>query len=382
MLNTSYLEISTGALKKNFRFLRKALGDVRISSVVKGNAYGHEITTIVPLIEECGVEHFSVFSSFEAKQVKFVCKEGTSIMIMGYIDDDDMEWVIRNDVEFFVFDLERLQKALDEAKKQEEKARIHLEVETGLNRTGLSKAVLSKAISFIKRNREHFVVEGLCTHFAGAESVSNYLRIKNQHSEFKKLSAYVRKRGLTPKYRHTACSAAALNYPKSRMDMVRIGIMQYGLWPSTETFIFYSAQNKAKRNDLKRVISWKSRIMVIKEIKKGDYIGYGTNFIAPYPMKVAVIPVGYSQGYTRTLSFQGRVLIRGRRMDVTGLVNMNSITVDVTRIPDVKQGDEVVLIGDQGRHSITISSFNEVTSQLNNELLTRLPMDIPRRVVK
>lgn len=173
-----------------------------------------------------------------------------------------------------------------------------------------------------------------------------------------------------------------MTYPQSRMDMVRIGIMQYGLWSSQETYIYYSVQHSTQHHPLKPVISWKSRVMSIKDVKKGDYIGYGTNFLAPYSMKLAIVPVGYSQGYTRSLSYQGRVLIKGRFANVAGLVNMNSIMVDVTRLPDVKLGDEVVLIGDQGRNSITIASFNEAANQLNNELLTRLPMDIPRVVVK
>lgn len=383
MINTSFLEISESALRKNIRFLRKELGPkVRISSVVKGNAYGHDIESIVPLIEKSGIQHFSVFSSYEAKRVKEVCREDSSIMIMGYINDADMKWIIEEEIEFFVYDLERLHLVLEYAQTLDVAARIHLELETGLNRTGLSKRDLSKAVSFIKKHEALFVLEGICTHFAGAESIGNYLRIKNQLSEFKKLSAYVRSRGLNPKYRHTACSAAAMSYPLSRMDMVRIGSMQYGLWSSAETYIYYSAKHPGTHNPLKRAISWKSKVMAIKEVRKGEYIGYGTNFLAPYNMMVAIVPVGYSQGYTRSLSYQGKVLVRGRFANVTGLVNMNSIMIDVTRISDVKKGDSVVLIGDQGSNSITIASFNEASNQLNNELLTRLPMDIPRIVVK
>ena len=218
-------------------------------------------------------------------------------------------------------------------------------METGLNRTGLSKTELSKAFTFIKRHADSFSFEGICSHFAGAESISNYFRIKQQTAEYKKVLSYVHKRGLKPHFRHLACSAAAMGYPQSRMDMVRIGIMQYGLWPSDETWIYFSANHHLKSNPLKRVISWKSQVMSLKDIPRGQYIGYGTGFVAPSAMRIAIVPIGYSQGYTRSLSYQGRVLIRGRFAKIAGLVNMNSLMIDVSRIPNVSSGDEVVLIG-------------------------------------
>lgn len=188
----------------------------------------------------------------------------------------------------------------------------------------------------------------------------------------------MRKKGTSPKMLHTACSAASMSYPQTRMDMARVGIMQYGYWPSRETFINYLSTKKDKSDPLKRVITWKSQIMTKHTVLPGEFIGYGTSYMAENETQIAVVPVGYAHGYSRALSNQGRVLIRGQRMGVIGLVNMNMLIVDVTNIPNCEVGDEVVLIGKQDDLEISVSSFGELSIQLNYELLTRLPQDIPR----
>jgi alanine racemase len=164
------------------------------------------------------------------------------------------------------------------------------------------------------------------------------------------------------------------------MDLVRVGIMQYGLWSSKETFANYSAKQKTTVDPLKRVISWKSKIINIKEVNSGEFIGYGTTFMAEGKMKIALIPVGYSDGYSRSLSNQGRVLVNNKRASVIGIINMNSTMIDITQIPSVKIGDEVVLIGSQEEMSVSVASFRELSNLLNYELLTRIPSEIPRKI--
>ena len=164
--------------------------------------------------------------------------------------------------------------------------------------------------------------------------------------------------------------------------MVRVGILMYGYWPSEETRIHQlHAGGAAGVDPLQRVISWRTRVMELKPVATGEFVGYGTTFIAPRPTLVASIPVGYSHGYARSLSNQGRALVRGRRVGVIGIVNMSLTMLDVTTVPGVSVGDEVVLIGHQRRMSIPVSSFSELSNQLNYELLTRLPGDIPRRTL-
>ncbi|MEP2771863.1 MAG: alanine racemase [Fulvivirga sp.] len=385
MGSTSKIYLSKEALKTNFEFLRSRIEpEVKLSAVVKGNAYGHGIEEYIPLAESVGFDHFSVFSSDEAKRVKKASTQNSPVLIMGEIAEEDMEWVIQEDVHFFVFEIERVKEALVHAKEYNKKAKIHIEFETGFNRTGFNAKELVPLVELLKSNREFIDVEGVCTHYAGAESVANHVRVQKQIKTFKKLHQWLIGQGITPKMRHTACSAATMSYPKTRMDMVRVGILQYGFWPSREVFIDYLAKarnHKDKQDPLRRVISWKSTVMSVKHVKTGEFIGYGTSFLAQQNMKVAAVPVGYAHGYSRELSNQGRVLINGRRVGVIGIVNMNMLMMDITDVPNVNVGDDVILIGVDSGVEITVSAFGELSNQLNYELLTRLPMNIPRYLV-
>lgn len=382
MFHTSYIEISKSAYKKNIRYLRRVIGNgAKISAVVKGNAYGHGINNVVPLAEEQGINHFSVFSANEALQVCKTKGPESEIMIMGLLDDEEIEWAIKNEIEFFVFDTNRLEKAFEIARKIKKRARLHIEAETGFHRTGFSFEYLPKLFELLKKNADHFYFEGLCTHYAGAESIGNYLRIRDQIACYKKFYREFRKQNMLPCRRHTACSAAVLSYPTTIMDMVRIGIAQYGFWPSPETKMFRFKNAPNERTQLSRLISWKSRVMVTKTVEAGEYIGYGNSYLANQRTRIAIVPVGYSNGFPRMLSNVGRVLIRGKRVPVIGTVTMNTMTINVDDIPVVEKGDEVVIIGKQKRLDMSIASFSEMSNQINYQTLTRIPQDIPRYVV-
>ncbi|AKD04788.1 alanine racemase [Pontibacter korlensis] len=382
MFHSSYIEISKSALQNNINFLRKEIGPyVKLSSVIKGNAYGHGIEPFAAIAQECGVDHFSVFSADEALRLLPTLKKPATIMIMGYLDNPELEWAIQNDMEFFVFELDRLIEAGKAAKKLQKRACVHLELETGMNRTGFGENEINNVLSVLEEHKEYLELKGVCTHFAGAESFQNHDRVQEQLNRYKQQLQRLQASGYTPEQCHTACSAAMVSYPETRMDMVRIGIMQYGLWPSPETYIQYIGQREEKLDPLQRLINWKSHVMTLKYVSQGEYIGYGTSYQASRDMTVAIVPVGYAWGYSRTLSNHGQVLINGVRAAVVGIVNMNVMMVQVTEIHDVRKGDEVVLLGKQGSESITVASFGELSTQLNYELLTRLPINIPRYVV-
>ncbi len=382
MENTSYIELSRKAYRNNIRFLRKIIGrDVLLSSVVKGNAYGHGFENIIPLAEENKIRHFSVYSAFEAQEVMKIKKPESDIMIFGYISDEQLEWVISHGVEYYIFDLHRLNKSLEISLRLKKKARIHLELETGFNRTGLEREEFLQVAKIIKKKPQCFELKGITTHFAGAESFANYLRIKSQLAEYKEYLKYFKRHGLIPEYRHTASSAATLVYPNTIFDMVRVGIAQYGFWPTVETLIHRHNKYGDKESSLKRVLSWKSQVMAIKDVSRGEYIGYGNNYLANKKMKVAIIPVGYNNGFSRQLSNRGRVLIQGKRVEVVGTVTMNTISVNVTDLKNITLGDEVVIIGKQAKLSISVASFSEMSNHLNYQVLARLPANIPRFIV-
>ena len=382
MFETSFIELDKNALKANLGFIRIHIGEGRkLTCVVKGNAYGHGIEKYIPLAEAEGVDHFSVYSTDEAERVFKVKKPTTEIMIMGSVDNEGLKWAIEYEIEVWIFEIDRLNEALNIAKKSGSKAKIHIELETGMHRTGFSNGQLNEAISTLKNNDQYFTLKGLCTHFAGAESITNFYRVKEQIKTYKRLVKKVEKSGLVAERKHACCSAAALRFPEMMMDMVRIGILQYGFWPSVESFIEYSKGKIPKEDPLKRLISWKSKLMSVKEVKTGDYVGYGTSYLAQRDTLMGIVPVGYGHGFTRSLSNQGRALVNGTRVQVMGTVNMNCIAIDISDVPNAKKGDTVTLIGYDGDLEVSVASFSEATNQLNYELLTRLPMHIPRFVI-
>lgn len=383
MIDHSLITLNEKAVENNIGFLKKKLGDeVKISAVVKANAYGHGIEQVVPLFEKFGIEHYSVFYYSEAIRVLDSLSRPATIMVMGCLSEESIRGAIKRGIEFFVFNIERLDIAIKYAKALNLKAKIHLECETGMNRSGLNTRELNNAISRIKENAPYIELAGFCTHLAGAESVSNYLRIQKQLKKYKKMLATLEANDLIPKYKHVANSAAAFVYQKAKMDLVRIGIMLYGFWSSSEVYVQYIKQESNKSDPLKRVLGWQSQIMAIKKVKRGEFIGYGISYLAQTDIITALVPVGYSLGYSRSLSNKGRVLIGGERLSVIGVVNMNMIIVDISNVQEAKVGDEVVLIGKQDDLEIKVSAFSEISEELNYEILAHLSESITRTVIK
>jgi alanine racemase len=386
--HTSRIELSESALRKNIKFLRQVIGPNAVfSSVIKGNAYGHNIPTFVPLAEKCGIRNFAVSSAYEAFIAKDSFTRDSHVMIMGDICRAAIEWAIENDVSFYIFTIDWLKEALNVAQKIGRPARIHLEVETGMHRTGLEPRNLDKAIEIINANADLLKIDGVCTHYAGAESISNYVRVQEQIHKFNSIADELKSRDVKVGSWHTASSAAALRYPETIMDMVRFGIAQYGFWPNKETHMHYVMHNgynniKKRVDPLRRVLTWKSRIMNIKRVGTGEFVGYGTSYMTSRDQKIASVPIGYFHGFARQLSNRGYVLVNGRRAQVVGLVNMNMMTIDVTDFPNIAIGDEVVIIGTQKKQHITVGSFSDLTPFLNYEILVRLPEEIPRIVVE
>jgi alanine racemase len=384
MFNTSEIELSKKALQNNIRFIKSRLKkNVKICSVIKGNAYGHGFKQFVALALECGIDYFAVHSAEEASEIKkHHQNKEFNIFIMGDAEKEALEWSVENNIEISVYDFHRLEKILMLAEKMKKKVSVHLEIETGMRRTGFEPSSYSKLTDIFLENSDKLNLQGMFTHLAGAESLANNFRVTKQIFNFQQARFFFENMKLQPVYHHAACSAVMLNYPEAVGNMVRIGILQYGFWPNKETHIRFFGDKERNTDPLKRIIKWKTRVMAIKEVAKGSFIGYGTTYLAHHNMKLAVIPVGYSHGYGRNLSNLGAVLINGKFAPVAGIVNMNSITVDISHIPDVEKGHEVVLIGKQNSKEITVNSFSEQLNQLNYEMLTRLPASIPRIIAE
>lgn len=382
----SWVELDRSAYFDNLDLLRAVVGPgCTISPVVKGNAYGHGIGNVVPMAEEWGIRHFSVFHAGEAMEVLAASRVGSDVLVLGHLTDDELAWAVEQGVSFQVFDSHRLRWAESAARRIGRAAKVHLELETGMNRTGLEGAELAEALDRIAASEGALVCEGISTHYAGAESEGNFVRVREQIERYHRALEIAAERGVRPRIRHTACSAATFAYPETRLDLVRTGIVTYGFWPSQETRMRWLLEHsdgptRPATDPLRRVMRWVTRVMTVRDVPPGRFVGYGRTYLTTRPQRIATVPVGYASGFPRVLSNLGVVLVNGQRAPVVGLVNMNLTTIDVTEIPGVAAGDEVVLIGRQGDEEITVGWFGDMTQTLNYEVLVRIPREVPRVV--
>ncbi len=376
----SWIEINGEALTSNIQALRAELAPTRIAMVVKADAYGHGVATVVPIAEAAGIDEFAVFSAHEASRVRDATQT-SRVQVMGHVGD--WEWAAANRVEPWLNDIAEWPRALDAARRHVaaggEPMQIHVEVETGMHRTGL---LPSNALTILHEaaQSDAVVVRGLCTHLAGAEDERNIPRIQRQMAVFRELEDAITAAGLAMPLRHVASSSAAIAEPRWRLDMARVGIAAYGMWPTPDVRHRYDRRSAASTLRLQRCLSWKSRVLAIQDVPAGDYIGYGTTTQAQHDTRIAVVPVGYGDGLSRSIAQTAGLLIGGQRCPVMGPINMNMVQLDVGHLESVAPGDEVVLIGRQGDEEIGVHSFAESQEIINYELMARLSRDLPRVV--
>ncbi len=254
-------------------------------------------------------------------------------------------------------------------------------METGTARQGLEGARLRQLLDELPM-LQGCLAEGIYTHFANIEDTTRHDYARDQMRAFREVVDGARRRGLRFPVVHSACSAAALLFPETYGDMVRIGISQYGLWPSKQTYLSYRLAHPDQPDDGPRpVLSWRCRISQIKDVPADRYVGYGCTYLTTRPTRLAVLPVGYSDGYDRGLSNVGYVLINGRRAQIRGRICMNLTMVDVTDIPDVQVEDEVVLLGPQNGAALGADDVAELAGSINYEVVAQIRPGIPRFVV-
>jgi len=373
----SWVEVSKSALLHNVKVFRKSVGkNVKLAAVVKANAYGHDLAKVVPILKN-KVDVFAVDNIDEALIVR--CLDiSTPVLILGYTTLVNVHLPIENDISFVVSNLETLKKII--SLKLKKPAKIHLKIETGLNRQGVKNKDLSGFLRFIRIHKNQIILEGVYTHFANIEDTLDPSFAMEQFSKFKRALKIVKLEGFNPPQVHAAASAGTLLYPETHFSMVRVGFGIYGWWMSIETRVSILAQ---KRNIiLKPVLTWKSLIAQIKQINVGESVGYGQTWFAARKTKVAVVPVGYSDGYDRKLSNIGRVIVKGRYANVIGRVAMNMIMIDVTDIPGVELEDEVALLGNKDGLKVSADEWAKKIGTINYEVVSRINPLLPRIIVK
>jgi alanine racemase len=362
----SWVEVDLDHFTKNWAEMKRLVGSgVRILQVVKADAYGHGAIEISNVALKNGAAMLGVANADEAVQLR-VSGIAAPILILSPSTNSEINEIIKYNLVPSVSDLNFARELQEKCKKADLRVPIHIEVDTGMGRGGTMHHEAFKMIKGIL-DLPNLSLEGIFTHLSSSEVMEDYNRM--QWSLFRELLDKLDGEAIHIPVKHMANSGAILNFPEFHLDMVRPGLMSYGIYPSPET--------KTKAS-LCPVMCFKTRVVLIKEFPKGYSIGYGRSYITDKPTKVATIPVGYGDGYGRILSNRGEALIRGRRTPVIGRVSMDMCTLDVTHIPDCQIGDEVVLMGRQGQECISADDLAAKLNTISYEILCALGKRAPR----
>lgn len=360
-------EIDLGALAFNYRQVQKRIPrGVKILGVVKADAYGHGVIPVSRKLEQLGAEYLAVAMSDEGVYLR----QGgikTPILLLGGIYQEDVDWVFQFNLTPVVFQKESLFLLAKNAEKRRKRVKVHLKVDTGMGRLGVS---LDQWPAFLEEvNRfPRLEVEGILSHYSMADELEDPFTQK-QWEAFKKALTIAESMGFDFKYKHISNSAGLIAFPSWSGNLVRPGIVLYGSYPSPD---FRSLIK------LKPVMTLKTCIGLLKRVPLGERISYGGTYATKRESLVGVLPIGYADGYNRKLSNQGEVLIRGQRAPVVGRVCMDYIMADVTDIPGVSLGDEAVLMGRQGGGQISAEEIAEKIGTLSYEVLCLVGKRVPR----
>ncbi len=366
-------DIDLDAFADNFAEICRCAGHTPVAAVIKADGYGHGAGILSEILEEeedCW--GYAVATAAEAFRLREAGRK-KPIMILGYTFPEEYEEMIRQQIRFTVFTPEMARQISAAAAAAGETAYIHIKLDTGMGRIGFqiteADADEIAAVCALPGIR----AEGIFTHFAKAdETDKTYTR--GQEAAFASMIDMLKKRGVEIPIRHVSNSAAIVELPEYRKSLVRAGIILYGLWPSEEV--------DRSLIRLRPVMSIKSRVVHVKTLPAGRSISYGGTFVTQRESRIATVPVGYADGYPRQLSNRGFVLVHGQRAPIAGRVCMDQFMIDVTDIPDVVPGDEVVLLGRDGGEEITMEELGDLSGRFNYEFACDIGKRVPRNYYK
>lgn len=358
LLGLTWTEVNLDAIAQNVKNIKKLIGKKKeLMAVVKGNAYGHDILEISSVVLENGATRLAVARLEEAI---FLRKAGITvpILVLGLTLKPQAESLVSYDITPTVCEFEMIEKLSESAVQMNKMTKIHLKVDTGMGRIGIFP---DDVLRFIKRIKalKKVEIEGIFTHFSVADEKDKFYT-EEQFRKFIEILTILEKEGIKIPIKHVGNSATLLDLPHMWLDMVRPGLAIYGLYPSKEV---------KKTINLIPAQQFKTKIVFIKELPRGESISYGRIYITKRRMRVASLPVGYADGYNRLLSNQGEVLVRGQRVPIIGRVCMDQCMIDVTNLTQVEIGDEVVLWGRQGEEMITVEEIAQKIRTINYEIV-------------
>lgn len=372
----TWVEISLDALRSNIEQFQKVLpSGMKQMAVVKADAYGHGAVEVAKEVLAAGVDYLGVAFFDEALELR---NAGITapILVLGYTPPEGIARAQEMDVTIAVYSrdvLEALREQSQQANQAKRKLKIHIKLDTGMGRLGLHTE--ADAIPFIEEALKlpNVVVEGLFTHYASAdESDKSYTM--EQYRRFARIVSHFTDQGVDFPYIHAGNSAAAIDLPGFTYSMVRLGISMYGLYPSEEVNQSVVA--------LKPVMSLKTGIVHLKTLPPDSGVSYGTIYRTKGEERIATLPIGYADGYSRMLSTKAEVLVRGRRVPIVGRICMDQCMINVTDVPDVEALDEVVLIGEQGGERITAEDLAELLGTVNYEIICMISHRVARVYVR
>lgn len=369
----AWAEIDLDALAHNMKEIRRLVReDALVTAVIKADGYGHGAKKIAQTLLDNGADRFAVAVLDEGIELRQAGFE-VPVLILGFTDPERAEEVVKYNLDQTVYSWELAEALSKEAARQNKKAKIHIKVDTGMGRIGLQPN--NESVNLIKKISElpNVILEGIFTHFAVADTADKRYT-EEQYEKFNWIISELQKQNVEFNVRHCGNSATIIDLPDMHMDMVRAGIILYGLAPSNEVLL--------KKIDLRQVMSLKVRITHVKEIEAGQSVSYGRKFIASKKSKIASLPIGYADGYTRMLSGKAEALVKGKRVPVVGRICMDQCMIDITGIEDVKVGDEVVLFGRQGKDMIHIDELAEKLGTINYEIVCMISKRVPRVYIK
>lgn len=378
-MRPTWAEISLAALRQNFCAIQQRVGETTVCAVVKANAYGHGVVECAQALESAGAKWLGVTGVEEGVRLRMAGVRSRILLMTGFWRGDQ-EDLIRHELTPTIWEwwqVGALEAALNKADAKPHSFPVHVKVDTGMARLGVPDYYMGL---FLKRLRaaSALQLEGLFSHLASAE-VLDANDAEEQARRFAEFEKFTREQGFTPVYCHVANSAAVVARPGLWHNMVRPGLMLYGY-----SLPFTSRSGLAQAPEpppMQRVLSWKTRIISLKDVAAGRPIGYKGAYVTSRHTKIAVLPVGYADGLSRKLSSRGRVIVRGHYAPIVGIISMDMTTVDVTEVPGANLGDAVIILGSEGEATVDAWEHARLQGTIPYEVLCRIGDRVTRKYV-
>lgn len=368
-----WAEVNLDNLAHNIREVRRSVKEgTLVAAVIKADGYGHGAVEIAETLLQNGADRLAVATLSEALALRKVYRD-VPILVLGYTPETSAEEVVLNHITQTVYALEQAEAFSKKAEELGRIVKVHVKIDTGMRRLGLQPDAGTVEIIKKMSRLPKLTIEGIFTHFAVADETDKSFTY-SQYEKFMGLCKMLEKEDIFIPIKHVSNSAGIIDLPEMNLDMVRAGIMLYGLYPSDEV-------NKEEIK-LKQVMSLKAKISHVKELDEGIGISYGLKYVTNRKSQIATLPIGYADGFTRLLTGKAEVLVKGHKVPVVGRICMDQCMIDVTDIEDVKRGDEVVLFGGDGENFISIDEVAKKLGTINYEIVCMIGKRVPRVYIK